>query len=275
MVSTTATTQDHVTGNWLQAHLDDPDVRVVEVDVSAAAYGEGHIPGAALWDIYSDLKGDRCRPVDDASFEALVRSSGIEPTTTVVFYGYAPAFGYWLLRHHGHESVRLLNVDRDTWRSQGLPWTAVPTSVAPSSYELPVSASVQRARRADVQRASRHEDQILLDVRTDLEFAGERFWPSGGIPEGAAAGHVPSAVHLPATELLDEDGVLLPADELRAAVEAIGLSADQPIITYCTVGARAALVWFALTRVLAFTDVRVYDGSWVEWAMDGSNPVAP
>src|SRR5579862_3432693 len=116
MTKVTASTTSHeaargalVDPAWLALHLDDPNVRVVEVDVSATAYNDWHIDGAVLWDIYSDLKDGDYRPVDRAAVERLIDRSGIGPRTTVVFYGYAPALGVWLLALHGHRDARVLN----------------------------------------------------------------------------------------------------------------------------------------------------------------------
>ena len=108
---------------WLHAHLSDPRVRVVEVDVSTAAYDDWHIDGAMLWNVYADLKDADYRLADTAALERLVRSSGIEPDSTVVCYGYAPALGLWLMKLYGHRDVRILNCSRDTWRAGGHPWS--------------------------------------------------------------------------------------------------------------------------------------------------------
>ena len=88
---------------WLQAHLSDPRVRVVEVDVSAAAYDNWHIDGAVLWNIYADLKDADYSLVGTATLERLVARSGIGPDSTVVFYGYAPAMAFWLMKLYGHQ----------------------------------------------------------------------------------------------------------------------------------------------------------------------------
>src|SRR5215471_21541943 len=109
---------------WLRAHLADPRVRVIEVDVSAAAYGDWHIDGAVLWNIYADLKDADYRLVGTAALDRLVARSGIGPDSTVVFYGYAPALGLWLMTLYGHRDVRILNCSRDTWRSAGRRWSS-------------------------------------------------------------------------------------------------------------------------------------------------------
>ncbi len=99
---------------WLHDHLADPHVRVVEVDVSPAAYDDWHIEGAVLWNIYRDLKDADYRLVGTAALEPLLARSGIRPDSTVVFYGYAPALGFWLMKLYGHRDVRILDCCRDT-----------------------------------------------------------------------------------------------------------------------------------------------------------------
>src|SRR5579859_4697402 len=98
--------------HWLRAHLDDPRVRVVEVDVSPAAYNDWHISGAVLWNVYADLKDSGYQTVDTAALQRLVARSGIDPDSTVVFYGYAPALALWLMKLYGHLDVRILNCSR-------------------------------------------------------------------------------------------------------------------------------------------------------------------
>src|SRR3984957_8896212 len=116
---------------WLQAHLSDPHVRVVEVDVSTAAYNDWHIDGAVLWNIYADLKDADYRTAGPEALQGLIERSGIGPDSTVVFYGYAPAFGLWLMRLYGHRDVRILGCSRDTWRADGYSWTPAATPPPP------------------------------------------------------------------------------------------------------------------------------------------------
>src|SRR6516164_8489616 len=108
---------------WLADHVDDTNVRVVEVDVSAAAYDDWHIDGAVLWNVYADLKDADYRLAGTAPLERLVARSGIDLDSTVVFYGYAPALGLWLMRLYGHPDVRILDCSRDTWRAGGYSWS--------------------------------------------------------------------------------------------------------------------------------------------------------
>ena len=120
-----------VDAGWLASHLGDRAVRVVEVDVSSARYDEWHIDGAVLWNVYSDLKDPEYRLAEPAALEELLSRSGIGPESTVVFYGYAPALGFWLLTLLGHREHSLLHCSRDTWRAGGRPWTSTVSCPAP------------------------------------------------------------------------------------------------------------------------------------------------
>ena len=114
------------------------DLRLVEVDVSPAAYDEGHIDGAVLWNIYRDLKDANYQLVDKAAIEALVARSGITPSSTVVFYGYAPAMGFWLMKLYGHADVRILDCARESVaRPKAGRGQRTSTTPAATRYPLP------------------------------------------------------------------------------------------------------------------------------------------
>ena len=262
-----------VDANWLEAHLDDPTVRVVEVDVSAAAHDEGHIPGAVLWNVYRDLKDPEYHLVDDSALEVLIERSGIAPECTVVFYGYAPAMGFWLMKRFRHADVRILDTARSTWIDEGRPWTRDATTPTTVHYPTPTEDSGIRARQQEVLDAIHDPRRVILDVRTTAEYEGERFWPSGGFEEGGRAGHVPSARHIPADDLYDASGAFKTADELASKYATIALADDQDVITYCTIGGRACTTWFVLTYLLGHERTRVYEGSWAEWGRTPDVPV--
>jgi thiosulfate/3-mercaptopyruvate sulfurtransferase len=259
--------------DWLEAHLGDPQVRVVEVDVSRASYDEGHIEGAVLWNVYSDLKDGEYRLRDGAAMERLLARSGITPESIVVFCGYAPAMGFWLMKLHGHAEARVLDCSRATWRDEGRPWTDRPTEPVATRYPLAGGDRRLRADTARVRDAIGDPTSAILDVRSEAEFAGERFWPSGGQEPGGRAGHVPSAVHVPIDGLFDERGAYVGAAELRRILEPTTVAGDVELITYCTIGGRASTVWFALTQLLGREGVAVYDGSWAEWGRTAEMPV--
>ena len=138
---------------WLAAHLGDPHVRVVEVDVGPAAHTEWHIDGAVLWNVYGDLKDADYRTVTEAELERLVGRSGIDAESIVVCYGCAPALGFWLLKLLGHRDVRILDCSRDAWRADGLPWTTADGRPAGSGYRGRGEATRIRADLATVRDA--------------------------------------------------------------------------------------------------------------------------
>jgi thiosulfate/3-mercaptopyruvate sulfurtransferase len=258
---------------WLEAHLNDPTVRVVEVDVSRLAHEQGHIDGAVLWDVYAELKDADYRLADTAAVERLLARSGIRPDSTVVFYGYAPAMGLWLMKLYGHADVRILNCSRDAWRAEGRPWSSAVAQPAVTGYPLHGQNGKLRAGHTTVTGAIGDPGSTIVDVRSEAEYRGERFWPSGGLEPGARAGHVPSAVHQPIDGLYDERGSFRSAADLRGIFSAVDLDGDDEMITYCTIGGRACTAWFVLTYLLGRNHVSVYDGSWAEWGRMTDTPV--
>ncbi|MGY3319597.1 sulfurtransferase [Arthrobacter sp. TE12232] len=258
---------------WLEEHLHDPGLRLIEIDVNATSYDRGHIEGAVLWNVYRDLKDGNYQLVDTAAVQKLIAGSGIAPDSTVVFYGYGPAMGFWLMKLYGHTDVRVLDCSRDTWQEAGRPWTTEVPAPATTDYRLPGQDERLRADRTRVQSAIDDPSVTILDVRSDLEFRGERFWPSGGLEPGGRAGHIPSAVHLSIDALRDDGGAFRNVEELREIFAPIDPAGAREVIPYCTIGIRACTAWFALTYLLGREDVRVYEGSWAEWGRRPESPV--
>lgn len=258
---------------WLEEHLHDPAIRLVEVDVSPARYEAGHIEGAVLWNIYQDLKDANYQLVDSLAIETVVTRSGIGPDSTVVFYGYAPAMGFWLMNLYGHTAVHILDCSRDSWERTGRPWTREVPAPAATEYRLPPQNDELRADQNAVANAIADPSITILDVRTGGEFRGEQFWPSGGMEPGGRAGHIPSARNLPIDALRDDDGAFAGTDDVRRLFASVGPTGDGEVLPYCTIGARACTTWFALTYLLGRQHVRVYDGSWAEWGRMPGVPV--
>jgi thiosulfate/3-mercaptopyruvate sulfurtransferase len=250
---------------WVAAHVGDPGVRLVEVDVTRAAYDEGHIPGAVLWNAYTDLRDQNYRPVGLPELARLLSRSGVLPKTRVVFYGYGAPLGFWLLSAHGHEDVRILMGRRDQWAQAGHEWSTDVPEAAQSAYPALVVNDDLLASREAVREAIDDPAQIILDTRAEAEYSGEQFWPSGATEDTGRAGHVPGAVNVPIDGLRAEDGTLKEPEELRRILEQAGVTQNKAVTTYCTIGNRASEAWFALTHLLGYPDARVYYGSWVDW----------
>jgi thiosulfate/3-mercaptopyruvate sulfurtransferase len=214
--------------------------------------------------VYRDLLQPNYRIIEAAALEQLLSRSGITPDSTVVFHGYAGPMGFWLLSLYRHRDVRLLDGSRRRWESDGLAMTTKQAAFAPSTYRLPEPDSTMRAVRETVEAAIGAPHSLLLDVRSEFEYRGERFWPSLPPQGDERAGHVPGAVLVPIDVTCREDGTFLPPAELRALYASHDVTENKDIITYCTVGGRASQAWFLLTHLLGYPKVRVYDASWAE-----------
>jgi thiosulfate/3-mercaptopyruvate sulfurtransferase len=191
----------------------------------------------------------------------------------VVTYGYSAPLGFWLLRAHGHEDVRMLMGPREQWVQLGHEWSTDAPAVAESAHPPVVANDGLLASREAVQSAIDDPAQLVLDVRAEGEYTGELFWPSGATEDVGRTGHVPGAVNVPISLLRAEDGTLRPADQLSGVFEQAGLAENKGVITYCTIGNRASEAWFALKYLLGYRDVRVYYGSWVEWGNATDTPI--
>jgi thiosulfate/3-mercaptopyruvate sulfurtransferase len=262
-ITATAVPEPLVDTRWLADHLDDPTVRTIEVDVFAATYDQGHVPGALLWNAYADLRHSDYGTIDARELERLLERCGVQRETTVAFYGYAAHLGYWLVKAHGHARAVLLDGPRDQWTG---PWSSEVATPTPAGYSLGNATTVVTCDELLLSGG------IVLDVRTEAEYAGEQFWPSGAPEEHGRPGHVPGALNLPISELRTDTG-FRPAPEMRAALRRRGITPEERVTTYCTIGNRASQAWYALTHLLGFPDVAVYYGGWAEWGSDASMPV--
>ena len=265
--------QDTVDVSWVLAHLSDESVRLIEVDVAPVAYRQGHIPGAVLWNIYADLRHPDYSPISTTELEALLSRTGLSPETTVVFYGYGAHLGYWLLRSHGHRRVLLLDGPREQWLDTGRAWSTDDREPVPTAYP-PISCDSRlHVSRETILAMTGKPGRIVLDVRSQAEHDGERFWPSGAAEDIGRPGHVPGSVNLPIDALRDTHGHFHEADDMRRALLAAGVTPEHRVVTYCTVGNRAAQAWFALSNLLDYPDTGVYAGSWAEWGFLPDSPV--
>jgi thiosulfate/3-mercaptopyruvate sulfurtransferase len=255
---------------WLERHLDDDSIRIVEVDENPALYQEQHIPGAIGLDWRADLQDQVRRDFLGAEdFGRLFGSHGVSDDHLIVLYGdrnnWFAAYTYWYLKYYGHDNVKLLNGPRERWIADGRPTTTeVPEHRAATFVAEPGDDAI-RARRDEVLRALDNSHQ-LVDVRSPQEYSGELVAPAGYEYEGAQrAGHIPGAHSVPWAQAVKDDGTFKSAEELRELYTAKGVLTGDPVIAYCRIGERSAHTWFVLHELLGERDVKNYDGSWTEW----------
>ena len=265
------TTRDQVlvTADWVESHLDDPTVVLVEVDEDVSAYDKGHIAGAVRLDWTTDLQDPVRRDfVTAAQFSELLSRKGISNDDTVVLYGgnnnWFAAYAYWYFKLYGHSDVRLLDGGRKRWELDSRPLTTDATERPTTSYTAQEQDRSLRAFRDDV--AAAIGSQNLVDVRSPDEYAGRLLAPAH-LPQEQSqrAGHVPTAVNVPWSKAANDDGTFKSDDELRALYSDAGLDFDKDTVAYCRIGERSAHTWFVLHELLGQPNVKNYDGSWTEW----------
>ncbi len=259
-----------VSGDWLEAHLGEPGLVVVESDEDVLLYEVGHIPGAVKIDWHTDLNDPVERDyIDGAAFAALLGSKGISRDTTVVIYGdknnWWAAYALWVFTLFGHEDVRLLDGGRAKWEAEGRAYTTDQPALTPVDY--PVVERDDSSIRAFKEDVLAHFGNPLIDVRSPEEYSGERTHMPAYPDEGALrGGHIPSAQSVPWAKAVAEDGSFKSLAELNAIYrDGAGLKDGDSVIAYCRIGERSSHTWFALTYLLGFEGVRNYDGSWTEW----------
>jgi thiosulfate/3-mercaptopyruvate sulfurtransferase len=264
---------------WLEQHLDDENIRIVEVDENPALYADAHIPGAIGFDWMKDLQDQVKRDfLGPEAFGELFGSRGISDEHTIVLYGdrnnWFAAYTYWYLKYYGHDDVKLLNGPREKWIAEGRATTSEVPSYEPQSFIGQPGDTAIRAKRDEVLEAL-GKDVNLVDVRSPQEFSGELISVAGYEQEGAQrGGHIPGAASVPWSQAVKEDGTFKSADELRELYTGKGvINGGAPIIAYCRIGERSAHTWFVLHELLGQQDVKNYDGSWTEWGNMVDMPV--
>ena len=257
--------------DWVADHLEDDDIRIVEVDENPALYAEAHIPGAIGFDWKRDLQDAVKRDfLGPDAFGKLMGGRGISNDHTVVLYGdrnnWFAAYTYWYFRYYGHEAVKLINGPREKWISEDRPTSTDPPSHPEAAFETKPEDPSIRAMRDEVLSAL-DSNTHLVDVRSPQEYSGELIAMAGYEQEGAQrGGHIPGAASVPWAQAVREDGTFKSAEELRELYEGKGVvEGDEPIIAYCRIGERSAHTWFVLHELLGLRDVKNYDGSWTEW----------
>jgi thiosulfate/3-mercaptopyruvate sulfurtransferase len=262
-----------VSTDWVEAHLDDETVRLIECDEDVLLYEVGHVPGAVKVDWIADLNDPLTRDyVDHERLQSILRARGVNRDTTIVLCGdrnnWWATYAFWVFRLFGLEHLRIMDGGRMRWVDEKRPLSMDTPQHPPGNLVVrPRNDAPIRAFRPDVEKhiGSRRP---LVDVRSPEEYRGERLhmpdYPNEGAMRG---GHVPGARNVPWARAVDpQSHTFRSAAELAAIYrDEIGLAPDDDVIAYCRIGERSSHTWFVLTYLLGFGHVRNYDGSWTEW----------
>jgi thiosulfate/3-mercaptopyruvate sulfurtransferase len=258
-----------VDADWVEAHLDDPKVVLVEVDEDVSAYDKGHIQGAVRVDWKQDLQDQVRRDfVNKEQFEALLSSRGIGNDDTIVLYGgnnnWFAAYAYWYFRLYGHDSVKLLDGGRKKWELDSRELVEDVPQRDKTQYKAKAPNNDIRAFRDEVVESIGVKN--LVDVRSPDEFSGKLLAPAH-LPQEQSqrAGHVPTAKNIPWSKAANDDGTFRSDDELTELYQGEGVDFGKDTIAYCRIGERSAHTWYVLHEILDQPNVKNYDGSWTEY----------
>ena len=260
-----------VSTDWVEEHIDDSDIVIVESDEDILLYEIGHIRNSVKFDWQTELQDQLIRDyVSREDFEVLLSEKGVSNDHTVVFYGdrsnWWACYAFWTFKVLGHEKCLIMDGGRQKWVDEGRDLVKEVPERPKTDYKVSVVDESIRAFRDDV-LGHMNSDKPLVDVRSPKEYSGELLHMEAYPQEGALrGGHIPGAVNVPWATAANEDGTFRSADELVEIYEkGQGLSKDQDVIAYCRIGERSSHTWFVLTYLLGFENVRNYDGSWTEW----------
>ncbi len=272
-----------VSTEWLEAHLKDPDLRILDASWylpdagrdAKAEYAAAHIPGSRFFDIdeISDQRSSlpHMAPTPE-KFISRMRAMGVGDGHQVVVYDGAGLLSaarvWWTFRLMGKTDVAVLDGGFPKWQAEGRPVE----DMAPILRDRHITVSRQAHLVRDVTQvaaAAKLGDHEIIDARSAERFLGEAAEPRPGL----RAGHIPGSRNLPYGRLLNADKTMKAPADLRAAFEEAGVDLRKPAITTCGSGVTAAILSLAMER-MGKTDHSLYDGSWAEWGMYGDLKVA-
>lgn len=269
-----------VSTDWVLENINNPKIRIVEVNEDVLLYDTGHIPNAVKIDWHTELNDTVKRDyINEEQFEKLCSEKGISNDTTVVFYGdknnWWAAYALWVFNLFGHELVKIMDGGRNKWIQEGKPLTKEVPQFPKTNYKA-------KKRNDNLIRSFKDEiiehikkGGILIDVRSLKEYTGELIHMPDYPQEGALrGGHIPTAINIPWATAVNEDSTFKSIEELRKIYkEKFNITEDKEIITYCRIGERSAHTWFVLKYLLNYPKVKNYDGSWTEWGNSVRVPI--
>jgi thiosulfate/3-mercaptopyruvate sulfurtransferase len=266
---------------WVQNHINDSSVRIVEVDYDPSSnYYQGHIPNSVLFDWRKDMNDPVTRDIlSKNQLEELLSRNGISNDTVIVLYGdfnnWFATYAFWTLKYYGVEKVKLMNGGRKKWLLEDRPLTKDIPSFPRAVFRAKEPDDTIRVFKEYVREAIRMKDKVLIDVRSPKEYTGEILAPPEYPNEHAQrGGHIPGAINIPwATAVNDADGTFKPREELERIYTEKGVTPDKEVITYCRIGERSSHTWFVLKFLLGYPNVKNYDGSWTEWGNSVRYPI--
>jgi len=261
---------------WLGAHLEDPDLRILDASWylpqmahdARAEYAAAHIPGARFFDI--DEMSDHRSALPHMApppekFISRMRAMGVGDGHQVVVYDgmgiFSAARVWWTFRLMGKTDVAVLDGGLPKWRAEGRPLEDMPPVLRDRHMTVQRQAGLVKDV-TQVAQASKLGDHEILDARSPGRFRGEEPEPRPGL----RCGHIPGARNVPFQTLLNPDGTMKDPAALRAVFDAAGVDLARPVITSCGSGVTAAIINLALERI-GHRDHALYDGSWAEWGM--------
>lgn len=269
--------------DWLAQHIDDPDLRIVDLAHRRKNYNEGHIRGAVFVDwrreiIHGDHPDLYLMPSRE-QYAALMSRIGVTPDTWLVLTdnmeSRASIRFYLTLRYFGHDRVSVLNGGTNAWKAAGEDVESDPPVIVETDYQVPAVRPEFLSAMHEVAAAVGNRDAVLLDSRSPDQFTGEspgKIFHTGR--EHKRRGHIESAINIPWTENFREDGTFKSLDELRQLYSGNGLDGADNVVTYCNEGLHATIPWFVLYELLGRKNTRVYEHSLGEWANREETPMA-
>jgi thiosulfate/3-mercaptopyruvate sulfurtransferase len=267
-----------VSTQWVEDHLNDDGIRIIESDEDVLLYEQGHVPGAVKLDWHTDLNDPVERDyVNRQRFEEICAERGISNDTTLIFYGdknnWWATYAFWVFQLYGHTNARIMDGGRQKWIAESRPLSKDVPDYPRGEYKAPERNDAEiRAFRDEVMallnsdRKTLREGKALVDVRSNPEFTGELLHMVNYPQEGAQrGGHIPGAKNIPWATAVREDGTFKDPEELRDIYEGKNVTPDKDVVAYCRIGERSSHTWFVLKYLLGYPNVRNYDGSWTEW----------